>query len=67
LKAPSAKNLRNKLGIFNVTTKISWKTDAPRRLVVAISLKRPNNLETPVHPETFFKDSNNLEFLTDNP
>jgi hypothetical protein len=41
---------------------MSWKTDAPKRLVVAISLKRPNNLETPVHPETFFKDSNNLEF-----
>ena len=32
------------------------KTEAPNKFVVAISLINPNNLDTPVQPETFFRE-----------
>ena len=56
LKAPSAKKRLNKLGIFNTTTKISCRNDAPNRLVVAISLAKPNTLDIAVHKLTFEKE-----------
>ena len=55
LKAPSAKKRLKRLGIFKVTTKISWNTDAPNILVVATSLIKPKILETPVQAETLVR------------
>jgi hypothetical protein len=52
LNAPSAKNFLKTFGIFNTTTKISWKILAPRRLVVNISLIKPATLEINVQPPT---------------
>ena len=59
LKAPSAKNLLNKFGIFKQITKISWKIDAPRRFVVDISLIKPKILDSPVPDITFLRLENN--------
>ena len=53
LNAPSAKNLLNKLGILNTTTKMSWYRDAPKRFVVDISLSKPKTLEEKVQKLTF--------------
>ena len=63
LKAPSAKKRRKRFGILRQITKISWKTDAPNKLVVEISLISPKNLETLVPETTFFKLLKNPLFV----